>query len=285
MTTWPLLVPDEARAGAGRDLGDAAGPEVHLLDLRRDVGDRRRGVLEERDRVPLLGVELVSLGSGGCGPAPARPPSRRRRAWATGRQRPLQAGREEEADHDSGEHHPEEEEARPRSHGSLLREADRQRNDSALRPRGGRRRLVWTSPAATDQNGRHACARRASTSATRPRRARRAPRALTVSELTERIQGVLETEFVDVWVEGEVSNLKLASSGHWYFSLKDDARPAARGRVADGRPPDPLPPAGRDEGPGARHAARLPAAGRVPARACRCSSRSARARCSRRSRS
>ena len=53
-----------------------------------------------------------------------------------------------------------------------------------------------------------------------PRPARR--RALTVSELTERIQGVLETEFVDVWVEGEVSNLKLAASGHWYFSLKDD---------------------------------------------------------------
>src|SRR5512139_4086652 len=47
-------------------------------------------------------------------------------------------------------------------------------------------------------------------------------RALTVSELTDRIQGVLETEFVDVWVEVEVSNLKLASSGHWYFSLKDE---------------------------------------------------------------
>src|SRR5512139_3895495 len=53
-----------------------------------------------------------------------------------------------------------------------------------------------------------------------PRPARR--RALTVSELTDRIQGVLETEFVDVWVEGEVSNLKLASSGHVYFSLKDE---------------------------------------------------------------
>jgi exodeoxyribonuclease VII large subunit len=45
---------------------------------------------------------------------------------------------------------------------------------------------------------------------------------LTVSELTERIQGVLETEFVDVWVEGEISNLKIATSGHWYFSLKDE---------------------------------------------------------------
>jgi len=47
-------------------------------------------------------------------------------------------------------------------------------------------------------------------------------RALSVSELTDRIQGVLETEFLDVWVEGEVSNLKfMPSSGHYYFSLKD----------------------------------------------------------------
>jgi exodeoxyribonuclease VII large subunit len=47
-------------------------------------------------------------------------------------------------------------------------------------------------------------------------------RAFTVSELTDRIQGVLEVEFADVWVEGEISNLKIAPSGHWYFSLKDD---------------------------------------------------------------
>jgi exodeoxyribonuclease VII large subunit len=49
-----------------------------------------------------------------------------------------------------------------------------------------------------------------------------ARRTLTVSQLTDRIQGVLETELFDVWVEGEISNLKLAPSGHWYFSLKDD---------------------------------------------------------------
>jgi exodeoxyribonuclease VII large subunit len=49
------------------------------------------------------------------------------------------------------------------------------------------------------------------------------PRALSVSELTDRIQGLLETELVDVWVEGEISNLKvMPSSGHWYFTLKDD---------------------------------------------------------------
>jgi exodeoxyribonuclease VII large subunit len=47
-------------------------------------------------------------------------------------------------------------------------------------------------------------------------------RSLSVSELTERIQGTLEVEFADVWVEGEVSNLKVADSGHWYFSLKDE---------------------------------------------------------------
>jgi len=44
----------------------------------------------------------------------------------------------------------------------------------------------------------------------------------TVSGLTDRIQWMLETEFNGAWVEGEVSNLTIASSGHWYFSLKDE---------------------------------------------------------------
>ena len=44
-----------------------------------------------------------------------------------------------------------------------------------------------------------------------------ARRTLTVTQLTDRIQGVLETELFDVWVEGEISNLKVAPSGHWYF--------------------------------------------------------------------
>jgi exodeoxyribonuclease VII large subunit len=53
---------------------------------------------------------------------------------------------------------------------------------------------------------------------------RGAPRrqAWTVSQLSERIRGALETSFFDVWVEGEVSNLSLAGSGHWYFTLKDE---------------------------------------------------------------
>jgi exodeoxyribonuclease VII large subunit len=53
-----------------------------------------------------------------------------------------------------------------------------------------------------------------------PRLPRR--RAWSVRELTDRLQGIVETEFADVWVEGEISNLKIAGSGHWYFSLKDE---------------------------------------------------------------
>jgi len=45
--------------------------------------------------------------------------------------------------------------------------------------------------------------------------------ALTVSELTYRIKDVLEGEFPDLWVRGEISNFKRHSSGHWYFTLKD----------------------------------------------------------------
>ncbi len=57
-----------------------------------------------------------------------------------------------------------------------------------------------------------------------PARPRPAPRQhWTVSQLSDRIQSVLETEFADVWVEGEVSNLRvMPSSGHWYFTLKDE---------------------------------------------------------------
>ena len=45
---------------------------------------------------------------------------------------------------------------------------------------------------------------------------------LTVSELTQQIKGVLEDRFSDVWVEGEISNLRLPPSQHIYFTLKDD---------------------------------------------------------------
>jgi exodeoxyribonuclease VII large subunit len=45
---------------------------------------------------------------------------------------------------------------------------------------------------------------------------------LTVSELTLEIKESLETKFSDVWVEGEISNLRMPPSGHTYFTLKDD---------------------------------------------------------------
>jgi exodeoxyribonuclease VII large subunit len=44
---------------------------------------------------------------------------------------------------------------------------------------------------------------------------------LSVSELTERIKQVIETDFERVCVEGEISNWRPAPSGHIYFTLKD----------------------------------------------------------------
>ncbi len=46
-------------------------------------------------------------------------------------------------------------------------------------------------------------------------------RVWTVTELTSQIKEVLETSFPFVWVEGEISNLRMPTSGHIYFSLKD----------------------------------------------------------------
>jgi len=45
---------------------------------------------------------------------------------------------------------------------------------------------------------------------------------LTVSELTHQIKDQLESEFAWVAVVGEISNFKPHSSGHFYFSLKDE---------------------------------------------------------------
>ncbi len=44
----------------------------------------------------------------------------------------------------------------------------------------------------------------------------------TVSEITRDIKLVLENTFGEIWVEGEVSNFKAATSGHFYFTLKDE---------------------------------------------------------------
>lgn len=44
---------------------------------------------------------------------------------------------------------------------------------------------------------------------------------LTVSELTGALRELLETTFPEVWVEGELSNAKVWTTGHLYFTLKD----------------------------------------------------------------
>jgi exodeoxyribonuclease VII large subunit len=45
---------------------------------------------------------------------------------------------------------------------------------------------------------------------------------LTVSELTQEIKDILEMQFADILVEGEISNLRVPPSRHIYFTLKDD---------------------------------------------------------------
>jgi exodeoxyribonuclease VII large subunit len=47
------------------------------------------------------------------------------------------------------------------------------------------------------------------------------PRVYGVSELNARIQQLFDAQFRGVWVTGEISGCKQASSGHYYFNLKD----------------------------------------------------------------
>ncbi|RME17782.1 MAG: exodeoxyribonuclease VII large subunit [Bdellovibrio sp.] len=44
---------------------------------------------------------------------------------------------------------------------------------------------------------------------------------LSVSDLNRQIRALIENQFPLVWVQGEISNFKAHSSGHYYFSLKD----------------------------------------------------------------
>jgi exodeoxyribonuclease VII large subunit len=46
-------------------------------------------------------------------------------------------------------------------------------------------------------------------------------RVFTVTELTVRVRDLLEQEFFEVWVEGELSNCRVWNTGHLYFTLKD----------------------------------------------------------------
>ncbi len=44
----------------------------------------------------------------------------------------------------------------------------------------------------------------------------------TVSNITHNIKEILETNFSNIWIEGEISDLKRPGSGHIYFMLKDE---------------------------------------------------------------
>ena len=48
------------------------------------------------------------------------------------------------------------------------------------------------------------------------------PNILSVTELTRTVRELVEGAIGEVWVEGEVSNLRKQASGHQYFTLKDD---------------------------------------------------------------
>ena len=46
---------------------------------------------------------------------------------------------------------------------------------------------------------------------------------LTVSALLRSVRETLERRFPLAWIAGEISNFRPAASGHWYFTLKDEA--------------------------------------------------------------
>jgi hypothetical protein len=48
------------------------------------------------------------------------------------------------------------------------------------------------------------------------------PAIFTVSRLNQTVRLLLEREMGQVWISGEISNFSQPSSGHWYFTLKDD---------------------------------------------------------------
>lgn len=47
-------------------------------------------------------------------------------------------------------------------------------------------------------------------------------KVFSVSELNFRAKQILESELRQIWLEAEMSNVTIASSGHWYFTLKDN---------------------------------------------------------------
>ena len=48
------------------------------------------------------------------------------------------------------------------------------------------------------------------------------PKIFSVSEINRLVKKVLTDSFNSVWIKGEISNFTKASSGHWYFTIKDN---------------------------------------------------------------
>src|SRR6202000_1442955 len=48
-------------------------------------------------------------------------------------------------------------------------------------------------------------------------------RTYSVSELSAELRSCLYERFTDIWVAGEISGTRLPASGHYYFTLKDEA--------------------------------------------------------------
>jgi len=49
------------------------------------------------------------------------------------------------------------------------------------------------------------------------------PRVLSVGEAVNRVKRSLEKQFSEIWIQGEISNLRAAPSGHAYLTLKDSS--------------------------------------------------------------
>jgi len=45
----------------------------------------------------------------------------------------------------------------------------------------------------------------------------------SVAEVNRKARMVLESAMGELWVEGELSRVVIHSSGHWYFTLKDES--------------------------------------------------------------
>lgn len=58
--------------------------------------------------------------------------------------------------------------------------------------------------------------------ATTPKNSSETREIWTVSQLTRRVKGALESQIGSVWVAGEISNWRVSPAGHAYFTLKDE---------------------------------------------------------------